>query len=311
MIEKTIFTVESIYRELLDIKAFCFGDTSRKTLCIMGAMRGNEVQQMYVCSRLVEELKKLEIHGAIAKDKGIMIIPCANYYSMNIGKRFWAMDNTDINRMFPGYNLGETTQRIADGIFSEIQGYEYGIQLASFYQPGRFLTHVKHMVTEFTSDDGLSDFGLPYAVRRTPRPYDTTTLNYNWQLWNTKAYSLFTQSTDDLREKAAEEAVQSVLRFMKNRGIISYPVHSGYITSIIDESDMIPVYSPCGGICRITVKTGDIVEKGQPVAEILNPLTCEIISEITAPEKSVVFFHIASPLIVEGTVIFKLIRNKI
>ena len=59
------------------------------------------------------------------------------------------------------------------------------------------------------------------------------------------------------------------------------------------------------------VKTGDIVEKGQPVAEILNPLTCEIISEITAPEKSVVFFHIASPLIVEGTVIFKLIRNKI
>ena len=177
MIEKTIFTVESIYREPLDIKAFCFGDTSRKTLCIMGAMRGNEVQQMYVCSRLVEELKKLEIHGAIAKDKGIMIIPCANYYSMNIGKRFWAMDNTDINRMFPGYNLGETTQRIADGIFSEIQGYEYGIQLASFYQPGRFLTHVKHMVTEFTSDDGLSDFGLPYAVRRTPRPYDTTTLN--------------------------------------------------------------------------------------------------------------------------------------
>ena len=58
MIEKTVFTVESIYREPLDIKAFCFGDTSRKTLCIMGAMRGNEVQQMYVCSRLVEELKK-------------------------------------------------------------------------------------------------------------------------------------------------------------------------------------------------------------------------------------------------------------
>ena len=35
---------------------------------------------------------------------------------MNIGKRFWSADNTDINRMFPGYNLGETTQRIAAGV---------------------------------------------------------------------------------------------------------------------------------------------------------------------------------------------------
>lgn len=309
MTEKTIYALESVYREPLEIKAFCFGDMSQKTICIMGAMRGNEVQQMYVCARLVKELKKLEINGQITKNTGIMVIPCANYHSMNIGKRFWAMDNTDINRMFPGYDLGETTQRIADGIFSEIQGFEYGIQLASFYQPGQFLTHVKQMVTEFTSDDGLTDFGLPYALKRTPRPYDTTTLNYNWQIWNTKAYSLFTHSTDDMKEDSADNAVNAILRFMKNRGIINYPIHPGYVTSVISESDMIQVHSPCGGICRVKTKIGDAVDRGQVIAEILDPLTCEILAEIKAPEKSTVFFHFASPLIVEGTVIFKLIKN--
>lgn len=311
MVEKTIFALESVYREPLEIKAFCFGDTSQKTICIMGAMRGNEVQQMYVCARLVQELKKLEINGQIAKNTGIMVIPCANYHSMNIGKRFWAMDNTDINRMFPGYDLGETTQRIADGIFSEIQGFEYEIQLASFYQPGRFLTHVKQMVTEFTTDDGLVDFGLPYALKRSPRPYDTTTLNYNWQLWNTKAYSLFTHSTDDMKEDSADNALNAILRFMKNRGIINYPIYPGYVTSVIHESDMFQVHSPCGGICRIKTKIGDVVERGQVIAEILNPLTCEVLAEIKAPEKSTVFFHFASPLIVEGTVIFKLVKNEI
>ncbi|MBO5449599.1 MAG: succinylglutamate desuccinylase/aspartoacylase family protein [Ruminococcus sp.] len=309
MTEKTIYALESVYREPLEIKAFCFGDMSQKTICIMGAMRGNEVQQMYVCARLVKELKKLEINGQITKNTGIMVIPCANYHSMNIGKRFWAMDNTDINRMFPGYDLGETTQRIADGIFSEIQGFDYGIQLASFYQPGQFLTHVKQMVTEFTSDDGLTDFGLPYALKRTPRPYDTTTLNYNWQIWNTKAYSLFTHSTDDMKEDSADNAVNAILRFMKNRGIINYPIHPGYVTSVISESDMIQVHSPCGGICRVKTKIGDAVDRGQVIAEILDPLTCEILAEIKAPEKSTVFFHFASPLIVEGTVIFKLIKN--
>ncbi len=311
MTEKTIFVLESVYREPLEIKAFCFGDTSRKTICIMGAMRGNEIQQMYVCARLVRELKKLEINGQILKNMGIMVIPCANYHSMNIGKRFWAMDNTDINRMFPGYNLGETTQRIADGIFTEIQGFEYGIQLASFYQSGRFLTHIKQMVTEFTDDDGLVDFGLPYALKRTPKPYDTTTLNYNWQLWNTKAYSLFTHSTDDMKEDSADNAVNAILRFMKNRGIINYSIHSGYVTSVINESDMLQVHSPCGGICRIKTKIGDIVERGQVIAEILNPLTCELLAKIKSPEKSTVFFHFASPLIVEGTVIFKLIKDEV
>lgn len=311
MTEKTIYTLKSVYREPLRVRAFCFGDVNEKTICIMGALRGNEVQQMYVCSRLIQRLKKLEIRGAISNDKGITVIPCANYYSMNINKRFWPMDNTDINRMFPGYSLGETTQRIAEGIFRELQGFETGIQLASFYQPGRFLTHVKHMVTPFTKRDGLADFGLPYAVERAPRPYDTTTLNYNWQLWDTQAFSLFTNSTEELSEKAAEEAIDAILRFMSSRGIISYPIHPGYVTTVISENDMIQVHCPCGGLCRTRVNIGEVVMKGQVMAEILDPLTCETLAEITAPEDAVVFFEIASPLIVEGTVIFKLVKNNI
>ena len=104
--------------------------------------------------------------GLIAEDNEIMVIPCVNYYSMNIGKRFWAMDNTDINRMFPGYWQGETTQRIADGVFSKIQGYEYGIQLASFYQQGNFLPHVKMMDTGFASPELMKDFGLQFGIIR-------------------------------------------------------------------------------------------------------------------------------------------------
>ncbi|MBQ2581676.1 MAG: succinylglutamate desuccinylase/aspartoacylase family protein, partial [Ruminococcus sp.] len=97
MKKKVLFSLRSPYREQLDIIGFCFG-SGRKTAAIVGAMRGNEVQQMFVCSRMVQELKKLEAQGKITDGCEIMVIPCVNYYSMNIGKRFWAMDNTDINR---------------------------------------------------------------------------------------------------------------------------------------------------------------------------------------------------------------------
>lgn len=120
MVRDIVYSIKSPFREPMDIIGCKFGG-DKHTAAIVGALRGNEIQQMYVCSQLVLELRKLEAMGMVSKEKGIVVIPCGNSYSMNIGKRFWAMDNTDINRMFPGYDLGETTQRIADGIFSYIK----------------------------------------------------------------------------------------------------------------------------------------------------------------------------------------------
>lgn len=162
---------------------------------------------------------------------------------MNIGKRFWTMDNTDINRMFPGYDMGETTQRIADGLFEEIQGYKFGIQFASFYQQGDFLSHVKLMETGFTDHGYMTDFGLPYAFIRTPRPYDTTTLNYNWQIWETKAFSLYTNATDQIDLPSAKIAIDAVLRFANKNGITTQKIPGGSLTEIISESELIQLHS--------------------------------------------------------------------
>lgn len=118
---------------------------------------------------------------------------------MNIGKRFWAMDDTDINRMFPGYNKGETTQRRAAGLFEKLQGYEYGIQMASFYMPREFIPHVRIVKTALDYADEGKDFGLPYVSVSEPAPLDTTLLNYNWQNWNTKAFSLYGGEITELK----------------------------------------------------------------------------------------------------------------
>ncbi len=80
-----------------------------------------------MCSNLIKTLKLLEERRCLDENLGIMIVPSVNPYSLNTSTRFWATDNTDINRMFPGYDLGETTQRIADGFFQKVKDYTYGI----------------------------------------------------------------------------------------------------------------------------------------------------------------------------------------
>lgn len=306
MRKKTLYSLKSPYRESMDIIGFQFGQ-GEKSMCVVGAVRGNEIQQMYVCSQLVSRLRVLEAEGAITEGNEIMIIPSANYYSMNIGKRFWTMDNTDINRMFPGYDLGETTQRIADGIFSGIKGYQYGVQLASFYQQGDFLSHVKLMETGFTDHSLMKDFGLPYAFIRTPRPYDTTTLNYNWQIWETKAFSLYTNATDNIDEPSAKLAVDAILRFMALRGIIRAKIPGGYLTEMLDEKSLVQIHSPAAGIYKSFVQTGDEFRKGDILCEITDPLDGSIIRQISAPSDGIVFFRYNRPLEFENTVLYKII----
>lgn len=185
--KEVLYSLKGIYRENFEIEGYGFGH-GEKSACIVGAMRGNEIQQLYICSQLIKVLKDLEMRGAISHNHEILVIPSANRFSMNVEKRFWPVDNTDINRMFPGDEAGDTTKQIAAAIFESSKGYSYGIQFASFYMPGDFIPHVRMMETGYQSASLANLFGLQYVVIRKPKPMDTATLNYSWQMNGTNAF---------------------------------------------------------------------------------------------------------------------------
>lgn len=308
MRKEIIYSLKNLYRNDMNIYGYRFGH-GEKAACIVGAIRGNEVQQLYVCSQLVKKLKELESHGAIVVDNEILVIPSVNHSSMNIGKRFWATDNSDINRMFPGYDQGETTQRVAAGVFEQIQGYNYGIQFTSFYMQGDFVPHVRMMETGFQNASLANLFGLPYVVTRHPEPLDTGTLNYNWQIWNTNAFSVYTSETDRIDEKSSRMAVASVLRFLTRMGIIRYTSHSGYIASVIREDDLMNVKTDMAGIYRRHFEPNQEVHRGDILASIIDPYEGEVLSQILAPTDGIVFFAHSSPMVMEGELIYRIIRR--
>ena len=176
MKKEVLYSLKGIYRENFEIEGYRFGH-GEKSACIVGAMRGNEIQQLYICSQLIKVLKDLEMRGAISHNHEILVIPSAN----------------------------------------------------SFYMPGDFIPHVRMMETGYQSASLANLFGLQYVVIRKPKPMDTATLNYSWQMNGTNAFSIYTNSTDIVDEKSARQAVSSVLRFLTRMGILKYNNHSGYI----------------------------------------------------------------------------------
>ena len=305
---QTIFTMSSPYRDDFRIKAYTFGH-GEKTLAIVGAMRGDEMQQQYIASRLVSELQQLEKNGQIAEGLSISVIPSVNPFSMNIERRFWALDNTDINRMFPGYDQGETTQRIAAGVFEFIQDFKYGIQLASYYLPGNFVPHVRVIDTGtgFTDISLGRLFGFPFVSTRKPAPFDTVLLNYNWQIWDTQAFSLYAGTTETIDPVTAQQAIDGVLRFLSSMGIVNgLDMEPGMESQILDEDLCQVVQASHAGILVDVVNAGHTVAKGQVIARIMHPYDGSLVAEVLSPCSGMVFFSRNKSITYQNTVLFRI-----
>ena len=309
MKKEVLYSLKGIYRENFEIEGYRFGH-GEKSACIVGAMRGNEIQQLYICSQLIKVLKDLEMRGAISHNHEILVIPSANRFSMNVEKRFWPVDNTDINRMFPGDEAGDTTKQIAAAIFESSKGYSYGIQFASFYMDGEFIPHVRMMETGKQSTSLANLFGLPYVLTAEPRAYDKATLNYNWQIGGTEAFSVYSGVTEKIDGESAAHAVSAVLRFLTRMGIIRYNCHAGYISTVLDEEELLSVKSDkSGGFLKRFVSPGDEVVRGNVIANVINPMTGEIAADIYAPTDGIIFYAQNAPMIYQNSVVFKLIRR--
>lgn len=295
-----LFSKDSLYRDNMRVYGYLFGadslEESSRTIAIVSGMRGNEFTQIYEAAQLVGRLKLLEEQGDICEGKSILVVPTVNPYSVNAEKRFWPSDNTDINRMFPGYDLGETTQRIAASLFEILDGFEFGIHLTSHYISGNFVPHVSIQNTGWDYIESARSFGLGYIRIRKPGYYDTTTLNYNWQIWNTKAYSLYGGDDQAVDKEVAEHIINAILNFMNNNGIVRFGHHRGYISSVVTEDDLCVVKSQYAGFFSSKVTTGEFVHKGQEIAEIINTGDGSTISVIESPADGTVFFVQSNPL---------------
>lgn len=303
-----LYELNSLYRDSMKIYGYQFGGKEH-TVCIVGAIRGNEVQQLYMCSKLVHILTLLEERKEIDMKHGIMVVPSVNPYSLNTDTRFWATDNTDINRMFPGYNLGETTQRIADGFFRKVNDYKYGIHFTSFYLEGHFTPHVRIMKTGYENVEIARELGMPYVMLRNPKPYDTTTLNYEWQIWGTQAFSVYTPGTDQIDRVQANEGINAVLRFLVSQGIIRIHQDGGHRSRIIEEGELITIRTKKSGILFLDNECGDHVQEGQVIGKILDTYEGNIIEKIKAPCGGRIFYHGSNPLIYSNTAVVKIISD--
>ena len=144
---------------------------------------------------------------------------------------------------------------------------------------------------------------------RNRKPYDTTTLNYEWQVWGTQAFSIYTPGTDQVDVKQARYGIDAVIRFLAYHGLIHMKVNRGYRSRIVEENELVTVRTKTSGILVLKVKCGDHLSVGDEIAEIIDTYEGDVIEVIKSPCEGCLFYHGSNPLIYSNTAIAKIIKD--
>ena len=270
---------------------------SPKRVCIVTGTHGDELEGQYVCFRLNQIIRaQLErLNGTVE------IYPALNPLGIDSITRGIPTFDLDMNRIFPGDPQGAMPE--------QIKGYTYGIQLASFYISGDFVPHVRLMRTGYEDTEGAKLFGMPYITLRKPLPFDTTLLNYNWQIWETKAYSLYGGMNDGVESPVTAEMIGTILRFAQRIGLTRKPVVGipDFNPQVIDESSFCSVRTPQAGIFYRLKGAGAKVQEEEPLARIIDPYEGSVRAEITSPTDGIIFFAHNKPLALANTLLFNIL----
>jgi hypothetical protein len=300
-----ILKLDSPNRAPLKVEGFMFGEENQgPSVAIVGSMSGDHINQLYVASRFVDYLRKKEEEGKILGK--ILVIPAVNTYALNMGERFWPLDKTDINMMFPGYNEGETTQRIAARLFEALRGYDYGIILEGRRDQGVCLPYVKIIESGYEDIDVGMDMGMRFIHYRPYSPIETVMLQYNWQLWETKAFSVVFGKNGTIEHPASEEVHTGLVRFLSKREILDLQVFDGYRSNIIRPEQITVLKASKAGIFDSRIRCGTHLRKGDVMGKIFDSLSGGLQETIIAPCEGVVTCQYSYPLIFQNSIAFRI-----
>ena len=83
-------------------------------LAVVGGVHGNEYDGIRAAQRLVAETDPHALAGVL------VVVPVANPDAFCAGQRFTALDDVDLNRVFPGVRTGRPTQRLAFALVERV-----------------------------------------------------------------------------------------------------------------------------------------------------------------------------------------------
>lgn len=305
---KTIFETDLPVDEQFSIKKNTITNGSgKKRICIVTGTHGDELEGQFICFQLQKEiLEEIDM-----LDGTVEVYPALNPMGIDSITRGIPNFDLDMNRIFPGNPEGTVAEQTAAAIVADLSGADLVIDIHS---SNIFLREVPQARINVMTAETL----VPYARH--------INVNFIWVhdaatvLEATLAHSLNSRGTPTIvvelgvgmriNHYYGKNMVLGIKNLMKEMGMWKGQVDSSRIVEpIVSQGDSVSfVNAPASGIFSTETHNESIVEEGDSLGQIIDPLTGAVIEDVKAPCRGYLFTIRAYPVCYEGSLLARIHR---
>ncbi|MGD2084258.1 MAG: M14 family metallopeptidase [Chromatiales bacterium] len=279
-------------------------------VALVAGIHGNELNGVFVLSRLAAFLESVAAghHRERALRRRVVVVPAVNVLGINTRSRPWPFDRTDINRMFPGYDLGETTQRIAQAVFDLTRPAEYRIDLHSSNLDLEELPQVRLYDATDAEREHAPWFGLPAVIERPANKVLTHTIGHAWRLLGGENYVIQAGQAGYLQHRHCEALFRSLVAFLHRARVLEAPelAEGEADTHHFGIGQGVPLLSETAGMFVSTLRVGRWVLTGELLGHIYDSFTGRVLEDVKAPVSGLLTAVRRQPLLYEGDLIARI-----
>jgi hypothetical protein len=276
----------------------------------VAGLHGDEINGTFILARLSDFLHGVEEgrFPGLRLARRVLLIPAVNVLGINVRSRSWPFDRTDINRMFPGSAVGETTQRIACALLDATKRADLRIDIHSAGPHFEELPQVR--LYDPTEEERRTArlFGLTAVMERSLGPVFTTTLMYSWKVWPGQSFLLRVGQAGTVQLNHCQKVFKGLVSLLGQTGILEG-------VTLLEEDEAV-LFFPMESACKIYAKragtfvsdrqVGQWVSEGQELGYIYDSFAGNIIEKVAAPTSGLITGIRRHPHLFEGDLIVRI-----
>jgi uncharacterized protein len=207
---------------------------------------------------------------------------------MHMRSRVWPFDKTDINRMFPGYALGETTQRIAHAVFELTKTAPVRIDIHSSNLEVEELPQVRVYGSDLATLASAKLFGLPAVIECPVNKIASATLLHAWMYCGGENFVIQGGIAGDLQKDHGDTLLNALIRFLTKRKLLSGASEGDESEEAPDvhafgRGQTVSLVSEKAGLFIAQTPLGRWIEKGDQLGAIYDGFDGHVRARIRAP----------------------------
>jgi predicted deacylase len=298
-------------REDFDVPYHDVGPASEAPMvALVAGVHGNELNGIFVLARLASFLRQVASgERSDAKLLGrVIVIPAVNVLGVNTRRRRWPFDGTDINRMFPGYDGGETTQRIAAAVMNATAPARFRLDIHSSNLDFEELPQVRLYDATGEERRCASWLGLPAVIERPSNPTFTSTLGFAWRKLGGVNLVIQAGQAGALQTQHCERLFRGLVAFLERAGVL-------FGVSLAEADDEVhhfgprqtlPLISEHAGWFVSRMEVGHWVQAGDVLGFVYDGFDGELRAEIRTPVAGLLSGLRRQPLLFEGDLLARI-----